>query len=304
MLVVLIVVFTVGAFALGMWSVSTVIETRSAQKRSLEMIDSYDNVNVRDQEMLKSVHDRVIGPAAEAFGRTLYRLTPAGYLAKIRRNIVYAGNPPGYELDRFMIMKVLGAASGVIWVPLILTIFGSHSLLAWLMVAFAWGVCFMGPDLSLQHKIDRRREEISRGLSDSLDLLVISVEAGLGFEQALDRMATTVPGPLSEEMRRVLQEIRMGASRADALRALDERTQVDDLKSFIVAMLQADTFGVSISRILHAQADEIRTRRRQAAQEKSQKAPIKMLFPLVVCIFPAIFVVVLAPGLITIFDKL
>jgi len=162
----------------------------------------------------------------------------------------------------------------------------------------------MAPDLALRGKVRKRQTEIPRRLPDTLDLLVISVEAGLGFEQAIDRTAETVDGPLSEELRRMLQETRMGASRADALRAIEERTDVEDLRNFIIAMLQADTFGVSIARILRTQADEIRVRRRQRAQEKSQRLPVLMLFPLVLCIFPATLIVVVLPGLIQVFEKL
>jgi tight adherence protein C len=214
---------------------------------------------------------------------------------------VLAGNPPGYEVDRFLITKVLGQASGILWIGLALAFLSDRPMFAILCVGFAWGGCFFGPDITLDGRIKSRRAEIERRLPDTLDLLVISVEAGLGFEQALERTAAAVPGPLSEESRRMLQETRMGASRADALRALDERTQVDDLRTFIMAMLQADAFGVSVARILRSQADEIRIRRRQVAQEASQKAPIKMLFPLAVCIFPAVFVVVLLPAVIQIF---
>ena len=304
MTLILILALAVGAVLLGAWSASTVIESRAAAQRSVDIMSGYDKVDVREQEMMKSVGERVIGPAVDGLGKFAARLTPQGYVQKIKRDIVFAGNPPGYEVDRFLIWKVLGAASGLLWVPLCLFLLTGNRLLTILGIAVLWGGSFMLPDITLTNKIDRRREEIARNLSDTLDLLVISVEAGLGFEQALERTSATIQGPLSEEMRRVLQEIRMGASRADALRALDERTNVDDLKTFVVAMLQADTFGISVSRILRSQADEIRTRRRQAAQEKSQKAPIKMLFPLTVCIFPAIFVVVLVPGLIQVFGKL
>jgi tight adherence protein C len=304
MVLILILVLAVGAVMLGAWSASTVIESRAAAQRSVDIMAGYEKVDVRDQEMMKSLGERVLAPAVDGLGKIAQRFTPAGYVQKIKRDIVFAGNPPGYEVDRFLIWKVLGAASGLLWVPLVLLVLSGNRLVTILAIVVLWGGSFMLPDITLTNKIDRRREEIARNLSDTLDLLVISVEAGLGFEQALERTSNTIEGPLSEEMRRVLQEIRMGASRADALRALDERTNVDDLKTFVVAMLQADTFGISVSRILRSQADEIRTRRRQAAQEKSQKAPIKMLFPLTVCIFPAIFVVVLVPGLIQVFNKL
>jgi tight adherence protein C len=158
----------------------------------------------------------------------------------------------------------------------------------------------MYPDVLLNRKIEERQKEISRKLPDILDLLVISVEAGLGFEQALDRTCTAVPGALSDEFRRMLHEIRIGSTRADALRAMADRSDVKELRSFILAMLQADTFGVSISRLLRSQADEMRIKRRLMAQEKAQKAPVKMLFPLVFCIFPSIFVVILGPAMINI----
>jgi tight adherence protein C len=300
-MIVLIVALAVAAVGLGAWSVSTSMDARAGGRRSLRAIDDYQLVDVRDEEMSQPIAARVFAPAGRAFTNLARRLTPVGYVDGVRRKIVLAGNPPGYEVDRFLTLKLLGVASIIGWIVLAAVFLSDHVPLAVLTVIFASGICIFGPDLLLENKIQHRRDEIERRLPDTLDLLVISVEAGLGFEQALERTAAAVPGPLSEESRRMLQETRMGASRADALRALDERTQVDDLRTFILAMLQADAFGVSISRILRGQADEIRIRRRQHAQELSQKAPVKMLFPLAVCIFPAIFVVVLLPAAIQIF---
>jgi tight adherence protein C len=300
-MIALIVILAVAAIGSGAWAASTTVEARSGSRRSLAAMDDYELADVREQEMLESLGARVFAPVSRGLLDLARRLTPVGYTESVKRKIVLAGSPPGYEVDRFLILKLFGLASGIVWIVIAVTAFSGHGLLQVLLVLLAWGASFFGPDVVLDGRIQRRRDEIERRLPDTLDLLVISVEAGLGFEQALERTATAVPGPLSEESRRMLQETRMGASRADALRALDERTQVDDLRTFILAMLQADAFGVSIARILRSQADEIRIRRRQYAQEQSQKAPIKMLFPLAVCIFPAVFVVVLLPAVLQIF---
>jgi tight adherence protein C len=303
-MVPIILVIAVGAVVLGAWSASTALEARTGTRRSMRAIENYEVVDVREQEMLESVTDRLVAPIGRRLLEVARNLTPVGYVEKLKRNIVLAGNPPGYEVDRVLVWKVLGVASGIGWIGLSYAFLSGHTLLMVLTIAFTWGLSVFAPDVVLSQHITKRRLEIQRRMPDTLDLLVISVEAGLGFEQALDRTAATVPGPLSEELRRMLQETRMGASRADALRALDERTNVDELRTFIVAMLQADSFGVSIARILRTQADEMRVRRRYLAQEKSQKAPVRMLFPLVLCIFPATLVVVVMPGFMQVFNKL
>ena len=286
--------------------------SRSAEQReareSLSQVDGYDvvaaaNAGVIDQSDLHgSFMDRFGGQVLSNVGDFGRRLTPHSYIEKVREKFVQAGRDSTAEVDRFLAMRVfmLAAIPFVIvfffvWNPLAL---GGIVRLGLTGLVLAYLV--LGPDGKLNSQVEKRQTAIMQDLPDVLDLLTISVEAGLGFEQALDRTIATVPGPLSTEFARMLGETRAGASRADAMRALDARIDISEVRSFVLAILQADTFGVSIGRVLRAQADEMRIRRRQIAQEAAQKAPVKMLIPMVFCIFPALFVVILVPALLQI----
>jgi tight adherence protein C len=296
LVIALVIAAAVGALVYVV--ASTSIE-KADVRDSLRRLEGYQIQDVRDQEMLAPMSERVVAPLLEGLTGMAQRFTPKGYGEKVAQKLVHAGNPPNLNVDKILVMKLLGLVSVVFWLPITLML-GFQGPLLLVGIVVLWGVSFMYPDVLLNRKIEDRQKEISRKLPDILDLLVISVEAGLGFEQALDRTCTAVPGALSDEFRRMLHEIRIGSTRADALRAMADRSDVPELRSFILAMLQADTFGVSISRLLRSQADEMRIKRRLMAQEKAQKAPVKMLFPLVFCIFPSIFVVILGPAMINI----
>jgi tight adherence protein C len=300
----LIIAVISAAVMLGALVTGISVRERADMRRSLRALEGYQITGVRDQEMLAGFGARVLEPLGSGIRDLVRRITPVGYVETVKHKVVLAGNPPGFEVDRLLVLKVVGTAAPLAWFPLVYIGLEMSGFLALMVFGFLCAVSFLGADLAIDNKIEARQHEIARRLPDMLDLLVISVEAGLGFEQALDRTANAVPGALSDEFRRMLQETRIGATRSDALRALDERTDVPELRSFILAMLQADTFGVSVARILRSQADEMRVRRRLAAQELAQKAPVKMLFPLAVCIFPAIFIVVLGPAFIAISQSL
>jgi tight adherence protein C len=289
------------AVSLAAGAVLSAGDERREVRLALRSLNDYDlPANVREQEMLRSLRERVLAPVVAQLSRVSGRFTPAGYKAQVREKLIHAGNPAGLDADRFLSLKVIGAVSAPFWLWFSFSMAALGGFYGVIVTGVMWAISFFGPDVWVQRKIDERQVAIAMKLPDILDLLVISVEAGLGFEQAIDRTIDAVPGPLSEEFRRMLQETRVGATRADALRAMDERTNVPELRSFILAMLQADTFGVSIGRILRSQADEMRVRRRQRAQEQAQKAPVKMLFPLIFCIFPSLFVVILGPAVLNI----
>jgi tight adherence protein C len=290
------------AIALIVYTLLAQVNEKAIVRASLRQLEGYEVENVRDQELLAPITERALVPILAGLTNLGRRFTPVGYVDSVRKKFIYAGMASADAVDRFLAIRVITVALVPIvfifvfvWNPLRLE--GMTQLLAFLLLSFA---LLAGPDASLSRKVEERQHQLQVTLPDILDLLTISVEAGLGFEQALDRVISAVPGPLSEEFARMLGETRAGASRAEAMRALEARTNVPEVRSFVLAILQADTFGVSIGRVLRAQAEEMRIKRRQLAQERAQKAPVKMLIPMVFCIFPALFVIVLGPAIINI----
>ena len=288
------------AVAVAIWAVASTADEKATVRASLRQLDGYEVDNVRDQELLAPMKDRTLAPILARLTSIGNRYTPDGYTEKVRDKLVASGNNSPDAVDRFIAVKVVGVALVPVMVILILGVVGMKGMSGLICTALLVAVLVFGPDAILNRRVDERKKEIRTKLADVMDLLVISVEAGLGFEQALDRVVSSVPGPLTQEFGRMLGEVRAGSSRANAMRAMEHRCDIPELRSFVLAILQADTFGVSIGRVLRAQADEMRIKRRQMAQERAQKAPVKMMIPMVFCVFPALFVVVIGPAIINI----
>jgi len=246
-----------------------------------------------------SFADRVLLPALHALGEMLAGITPTGALAKIHAKLDMAGNPRNFGPLEYIGARLLSA---VVLVPFGLwVVFRVHFdpvIIPWGAGLLLIAVGVWLPDIVLQRIIEYRQTAIRRSLSNILDLLVVSVEAGVGFDGAVQKVVEKKTGPLESELSRVLEQVRVGQSRAEALREMGRRTQVTDLISFVAAVTQAETMGISIAKVLRTQANTARERRSQRAREASAKLPVKLLFPLVFFIFPSLFVVILGPGVI------
>jgi len=293
---VVMVFLLVGAFVF--WVGNSLVRV---QKSASERLALYGRAPATSRDEVLSVPfaDRVLAPVVLRLGEFFRRYTPVGYLERVEQKLMYAG-VLRLDASAFVVTKVLLTVAGIIF-AIILRNFGD-GLLRLLLLFGPPALGFFGPDAWLNRKIEDRKNTMLRALPDTLDMLVISVEAGLGFDSALQRVVETVPGPLSEEFFRMLQETRVGVARRDAMRNMMDRTDLDELRSFLLAMMQAEAFGVAIARVLRVQADEMRVKRRQRAQEKAFAAPVKLTFPLVFCIFPALFIVLLGPAAFQIAD--
>jgi tight adherence protein C len=229
------------------------------------------------------------------------RLSPAGIGVRLQRGLDLAGNPVRWNPDRVLAVKGLGlVVLGVLGA--LLAVHRPALLIVFAPVGAAIG--FFLPDLLLYNAGLKRQARIQAMLPDALDMLTICVEAGLGFDAALAQVARNTDGPLAAELSRTLQEMQIGKSRSQALHSLAERTTVPELRVFVSALVQASELGISVASVLREQANEMRIRRRQRAEERAQKVPVKILFPLITCLFPALFVVIIGPGAITIAHSL
>jgi tight adherence protein C len=289
-------VFT-AAIALFLWIGNGVVR---AQKAAIDRLGVYGKTgSIREETLTRPLAERAIAPVVLGLGKVLNRFTPIGYLNKLQHKLMLAGTPANLDAPSLVVIKVFTTLVGIVLAFFAQRVAGS-GFQRLVLILFPIVLGFFGPDAWLSRKVEERRSSMQRSLPDVLDLLVISVEAGLGFDSALARVVSTVPGPLTEEFFRMLQETRVGVSRRDAMRHLMERSDLDELRSFLLAMMQAEAFGVAIARVLRVQADEMRVKRRQRAQEKALAAPVKIVFPLVFCIFPALFIVLLGPAAIQI----
>ncbi len=263
--------------------------------RSLSMIeDQVSRDEVATHEL--DAGQRFLTPLAGLARRAGGRLAPSGSVVRLARNLELAGNAPGWTVDRILSLKGVGLVVGLV-VGLLFVSNGLAGVV--MMVALAVGGFFV-PDLLVYNAAIKRQEKLRRGLADALDLLTLCVEAGQAFNAALLQVSRSVGGPVSAELGRVLAEIQIGKRRADAFADLASRTTAPEIRTFVTAMTQADRLGVPLGSVLRGQAKEMRLVRRQVAEEKAEKVPVKILFPMLLFVFPALFVVLLGPGIIQI----
>ncbi|MDH7498399.1 MAG: type II secretion system F family protein [Syntrophomonadaceae bacterium] len=241
------------------------------------------------EELNLPFSERVLKPIWNSFIGNVKQAVPKEKAMSYDRKLMLAGYPHGMDTQTFVILKY-----AVLMIMILLGLLTKSFM--WLLVLGAIGV--VAPDIYLIMCRAERAERVSKSLPDTLDLLSVSVEAGLGFDAALQKITEKMTGPLAEEFAAALNEIKVGKPRREAMRDLADRLQVDDVSTFVASLVQAESLGVPIANVLRVQSEQVRLRRRQRAEEKAHKAPIKMLLPMLFFIFPAIFIVLLGPAAI------
>ena len=283
------------ATILGLYAIIQSTGERPDVERSLHLLDTEINAWARHKRHIEAevpLHLQLLH-AANPIGR---RIVLPGSLKEIEEQIEYAGNPPVWNVENVLAMKVFSVLAGL-GIGAVLALQGSaNGMFLGLTVAV---VGYEIPDLYLRNIAGARQKLIQKSLPDTLDLLTVTVEAGLGFDAAVAQVTANTGGALAGELQRYLQEKQIGLSSREALESLSRRTTVDELKSFTTALLQAEKIGISIGPVLRELTSEMRIKRRQRAQEKAQQVPVKILIPLILFIFPVFMIVILGPAVIS-----
>lgn len=254
-----------------------------------------------DPNLEKPIWVRLLGPVFSKLAGIVEKLTPKNNRTQAENLLDLAGHPGNLSVNEYLVIKLVLTVG----LPALVWFFVSKSAPSMLLlsVTASFILTLILPDFTLKRCVAARQGKITDALPDTLDLLTVSVEAGLGFDQALLKIVEKTKGPLADECQRVLHEIRIGKARRDALREMGNRTGVEDLQTFVAAVIQADQLGVSIGNVLRIQSQQLRQKRRQKAEEKAQKAPIKMLIPMILFIFPSLFIILLGPGILQLIDN-
>jgi tight adherence protein C len=285
--------------ALGIFGFFIYLSVPRGKATSIEsrLASFADRNSLEELELEQPFSERVVKPMVGGVVRMLGRMTPARSMERTRKNLALAGNPNNMQVADFMGMRTI-AGVGLAVLLLVLGLFALKVDLMRLLALVAVGALlgYMAPVYWLGSKIKARQKGILRQLPDAIDLMTVSVEAGLGFDSALQRVADKWTNELSVEIQRTLSEMRVGKSRREALREMSNRAGVNELTTFIASIIQADQLGVSMAKVLRIQADQMRIKRRQRAEEQGHKAPVLMMFPMVFLIFPAMYVVILGPA--------
>jgi tight adherence protein C len=273
----------------------------------LTQLGSMQAKNLEELELQQPFVERTLRPLVARLSRSSNRIASTSVRETTEKRLALAGNPGDLRVADWLGIKAVGAIVGAILFFVLFAIVGVLGfpfIIGALMSIVGAIFGYIAPEFWLGRKVKARQKAILLMIPDALDLLTISVRAGLGFDAALGKVVEKLQGPLSDEFRRALAEVRVGKARRDALRDIVPRTEVVPLTNFIGAIIQAEQLGVSISKVLQVQSEQLRIERRQRAEEAAAKAPIKMLFPLVGCIFPSLFIVILGPAIILIVQNL
>jgi len=292
-LAVFLLVLSIGLLAIGRKSARSTVVSRL----------SYYSIHKEEKVIIPSFSDRVIIPILSKIASAIRKISPKGIVGSTKHKLELAGILETVGVNIYLMIKFLFAI-GFLIIFILLSIFLDLPLIISVILVVLIPISYFFPDIYLRNKINNRQEEIRRMLPNALDMLTITVEAGMGFDIALSRVASNIKGPLGEEFNKMIREMNIGLPRREAFHNLTRRTNVPDLDTFVTSVIQAEVLGISIGKILRVQASEIRTRRSIKAEEVGIKAPVKLIFPLVFCLLPALMVVIIGPGLIMIYESL